>query len=118
MIFVNRYEFYSEVVNGNHPIKDIFSSLSASLSSDDFDSLFNEFSTQLSENFDSYKKGEIAESKVGKYKMSKPIFKRVRLSIFLLMNCALGSPFNDYIYNLTIDFILRKELCSVPLILN
>lgn len=118
MIFIKRDEFYSEVVDGHLPIKDIFSGLSESLSPNDFDELFDEFSIQLDENFDSYEKGEIIDSRIGRYKMPSRLFKRVQLTILILSRCALGATFNDSIFYSSMDFILKKELCSTPIILN
>jgi hypothetical protein len=116
--YINRYEFYREVVNGERPIKEIFIALSHSLSSDDFDRLFDEFSNQLEENFDYYKNGETEKHGTGRDKMPLKIFKRVQLAVMILSLLAMGAIFNDDVFFHSMDFILKKELCSASLILN
>lgn len=117
MIF-NKDLFYKEVVEGNLPIENIFSDLSESLSANDFDELFDEFSIQLNENFDSYIKEETIDSRIGRYIMPSQLLKRVQLAILILSRCALGESFNKGILYSSMDFILKKELCSTPIILN
>lgn len=116
-MFVNRYQFYSEIVNGDKSVKDIFSSLS-SMSPLDYDELSNEFSDKLNQNFEPNNDNRNNHSQISRYKIPPKIYTRVRLTIILLSVCALGATFDDNVYSYTLDFVLKRELCLVPLSLN
>lgn len=117
MIF-NKNLFYREVVEGDIPIKDIFSSLAASLSSDDFNELFEEFTYQLDECYYLFKREEIANSEIKSKEMLYMTARRVELSVLLLWHCVIGTSYNHNLYFSSVDYLLKKELCSKPLILN
>lgn len=118
MILISKEEFYREVVEGDLPIKDIFSSLAASLSSDDFNELFEKFTHQLDECYYSFKREEIVNSEIKSKEVPSMTARRVELSVLLLWHCVIGTSYNHNLYFSSVDYLLKKELCSKPLILN
>lgn len=117
MNYINPYQFYSEIVNGEKPVKDIFGNLSF-MSPSDYDELFDEFSLRLDKNFHSYKENELSQIHRRKYTIKPKIYTRIRLAVILLSVCALGATFDDNVYSYTLDFVLKKELCLMPMSLN
>lgn len=116
-MFESRYQFYNQIVNGNAPVRDIFSQLS-SLTPLEYDELYNEFSDTLEQSFETYEDKHLFKPRIKKYKMPPKLYTRVRLAVILLSVCALGATFDDSVYNYTLDFVLKKELCLMPLSLN
>ncbi|MEQ8624490.1 MAG: hypothetical protein RJQ00_06530 [Vicingaceae bacterium] len=116
-MFESRYQFYNQIVNGNTPVRDIFSQLS-SLTPLEYDELYNEFSVRVDQRFNSSKVTHINETKTFKHNYPNRIRTRVRLAIILLSVCALGTTFDEKVYSYTLDFVLKKELCLIPLSLN
>ena len=116
MIYINPYQFYSEVVDGNRPIDEIFTTLASTLSSEDFDELYEAFTIQLEEKipFDP----SFAQKAAGKYEIPMPHNNRVLIAKMILSVCALGASFNDSVFHYSMDYILKKELCTIPLFLN
>ncbi len=108
---INCSQFYSEIVNTNRPIREIFAQLSISMNTYDFEKLSDEFSDQLEENFDSLKKGQMPFNNNCRFKLPKQIFKRVRLATMILSSCSLGAKFDDNLYQCCLDYIVIRELC-------
>tara|TARA_R110000868_G_scaffold46842_7_gene154361 strand:+ start:108 stop:455 length:348 start_codon:yes stop_codon:yes gene_type:complete len=115
MIHINTNKFYSDVVESNRPIDEIFNYLTGSMNSVDFDELLEEFSNQLDENYDNVS----SENKpVQDFKTLNPTKYRVRLTKMLLSVCALGASFDKKVYKYSMEYILKKEVLSIPLFLN
>jgi hypothetical protein len=114
MFYINPKKFYNDVVESNRPIDEIFNYLAATMNSVDFDELLEEFSNQLVENFD-----DDSETKLtGDFKTFNPTKNRVRLAKMLLSVCALGTSFDKKVYKYSMEYILKKEVLSIPIFLN
>ena len=115
MIQINSKKFYNDVVESNRPIDEIFAYLASTMSSEDFDELLEEFSNQLNENYDNVS-SEIKP--VQDFNTFNPIKYRVRLTKMLLSVCALGASFDKTVFNYSLEYILKKEVLSIPIFLN
>lgn len=118
MILFNKYEFYSEVVNGRLPLRELFNNLSSSMTSDDYDELFDELSIELQTNLHKHQDFNfLAIRSEGSIVLEKTS-KRVRLSLMLLSMLSMGATYNEGVFLDSMNFILNKELCSAAIILN
>lgn len=93
----------------NIPVNDIFRNL-PTLSPDEYEELFNDFVEKLNHNENLNHSEELETTNQKKT--------RLKLVRALLSVCALGTTFNEEVYSYTLDFILRKELCILPVSLN
>lgn len=117
-MYLDSHQFYHEVIEGKRPLKEIFSGMSLFMNANDFDELFDEFTSLLKVNFNSDDQGFIPESIKRFCNIPEPLSIRVRLVVMLLSVCALGAPFDCNVYSYSENFILKKELCNTELSLN
>jgi hypothetical protein len=52
------------------------------------------------------------------FKTLNPTKYKVRLAKMLLSVCALGASFDNTVFNYSLEYILKKEVLSIPLFLN
>jgi hypothetical protein len=118
VILFNKYEFYSEVVNGSLPLRGLFNNLSSCMTADDYNELFDELSIEIHSNLNLHQDfiflGNSSEENIVAEKKSK----RVRLSLMLLSMLSMGATYNEGVFLDSMNFILKKELSSATLNLN